>query len=86
MDQSMSLKEKLEAIHAGSLKRIPEDKQAIMSRATNDLRNSGIMESMAKVGDKAPDFSGTNHDGQAIAYGDVLGRGPVVLSFFRGHW
>ena len=82
----MSLKEKLEAIHDASRGRIPEDKREIMTRATNDLRNSGIMESVAKVGDKAPDFSGTSHDGQTIAYGDLMGRGPVVLSFFRGHW
>lgn len=82
----MSLKEKLEAIHNGSLKRIPEERRAIMTRSTNDLRNSGIMESMSKVGDKAPDFSVTNHDGQTIAFGDIKGRGPVVLSFFRGHW
>ena len=82
----MSLKEKLEAIHAASLNRIPVDKQEIMKRATNDLRNSGIMENMAKVGDKAPDFTGNNHDGQAIAFGDLMARGPIVLSFFRGHW
>ena len=82
----MSLKEKLEAIHSASLNRIPEDRRAIMTRSTNDLRNSGIMESIAKVGDKAPDFSGPNHDGQTIAFGDLMGRGPVVLSFFRGHW
>lgn len=86
MDQQMSLKEKLETIHTASRGRIPADKQEIMTRTTNDLRNSGIMESMAKVGDKAPMFTGTSHDGQSIAFGDVLARGPVVLSFFRGHW
>lgn len=86
MDQPMSLKEKLEAIHSASLNRIPAEAQEIMKRATDDLRNSGIMQSMAKVGDKAPDFAGTSHDGQAIAFGDLTARGPVVLSFFRGHW
>ena len=78
MDQRMSLKEKLEAIHAASLNRIPVDKQEIMKRATNDLRNSGIMENMAKVGDKAPDFTGNNHDHadgnqpDALEYEDFL--------------
>ena len=82
----MSLKEKLEAIYAASKARIPPDKWEIAERATNDLRNSGILENVAAVGQKAPDFAGTSHDGRTIAFGDLLGRGPVVLSFFRGHW
>lgn len=82
----MSLKQKLEEVHAASVKRVPPDKREIMTRATEDLRNSGILSRMAAVGQKAPDFAGTGHDGRAIASGDLLARGPVVLSFFRGHW
>ena len=82
----MSLKQKLEAIHSASASRIPQDKRAIMEQATNDLRSSGILARVASVGQKAPDFTGTAHDGRTIAFGDLLGRGPVVLSFFRGHW
>ena len=82
----MSLKQKLEEIKAASTKRIPADKRVVMEQATNDLRASGIMAGVASVGQKAPDFAGTSFDGRAIAFGDLLGRGPVVLSFFRGHW
>lgn len=82
----MSLKQKLEAIHKASASRIPPDKREIMERATNDLRNSGILANVASVGQQAPHFAGTAHDGRTIAFGDLLGRGPVVLSFFRGHW
>ena len=82
----MSLKQKLEEIKTASTKRIPADKRVVMEQATNDLRASGIMAGVAGVGQKAPDFAGTSFDGRAIAFGDLLGRGPVVLSFFRGHW
>ena len=82
----MSLGQKLEAIHKASASRIPADKRAIMEKATNDLRTSGILDNVVGVGQKAPDFAGTAHDGRSIAFGDLLGRGPVVLSFFRGHW
>ena len=57
-----------------------------MKRATNDRRNSGDMETMPKIGNQAPNFTDRNHNGQAIAFGDLTGRGPFVLSFFRGHW
>ena len=82
----MSLKEKLDETRAGAAKRIPPDKQAIMHRATEDLRASGILAKVAAVGQKMPAFAGVSHDGRAIASGDLLARGPLVLSFFRGHW
>lgn len=82
----MLLKEKLDAIREAAGKRIPPERQAIMHRATNDLRNSGIMDRIVKVGQPMPDFAGQAHDGRAIRSGDLLARGPLVLSFFRGHW
>lgn len=82
----MALKEKLDAIREASGKRIPPDRQAIMKKATEELRNSGILERIVGVGDRMPAFAGAAHDGRTIASSDLLGRGPLVLSWFRGHW
>ena len=82
----MSLKEKLDAIREASSKRIPTDRQAIMHRATADLRTSGILGSIVKVGQPMPMFAGLAHDGRTINSTDLLARGPLILSFFRGHW
>ncbi|MFM9942269.1 MAG: hypothetical protein ACKVP7_22530 [Hyphomicrobiaceae bacterium] len=82
----MALKDTLDATRAASAKRIPPEKQAIMAQATNDLRQSGILAKVAAVGQKAPAFQGQAFDGRAINSGDLLGRGAVALSFFRGHW
>ncbi len=82
----MSLKDKLDETRAASAKRIPPDKQAIMSRATDDLRASGILDKVAAVGQAASAFSGRAHDGRTIVSSDLLARGPLALSFFRGHW
>ena len=82
----MALKEKLDAIRDASSKRIPPDRQAIMHRATLDLRASGILDRIVKVGQPMPAFTGQAHDGRTIGSGDLLARGPLVLSFFRGHW
>jgi len=49
----MSLEEKLAATRAGAATRIPTERQAIMHRATEDLRRSGIMDRIVKVGARA---------------------------------
>ena len=82
----MTLKEKLDATREASAKRIPPDKQAIMKRQTADLRASGILATVPGAGARMPAFAGTAHDGRTIRSGDLLARGPLVLSFFRGHW
>jgi len=82
----MSLADKLAATRAASAGRIPPEKAAIMHRATEDLRRSGIMDRIVNVGAAAPAFALANHDGRRVASGDLLARGPLVISFFRGSW
>lgn len=85
-EDSMSLEAKLAAMREAAAKRIPPDRQAIMHRATEDLRNSGIMDRIVKVGARMPAFTLASHDGRRISSDDVLALGPMVLSFFRGSW
>ncbi|MGE0421650.1 MAG: hypothetical protein AB7O88_05265 [Reyranellaceae bacterium] len=82
----MTLAEKLEATRTASAARIPPDRQAIMHRATEDLRNSGAMDRIVKVGQTAPAFELANHDGRGVSSSDLLAAGPLVLSYFRGSW
>lgn len=82
----MSLKEKLDAIREASSKRIPPERQAVMHRTTTELRASGVLDRIVRVGQPMPVFSGQAHDGRTIDATDLLARGPLLLSFFRGHW
>ncbi len=82
----MSLEEKLAAARAGAASRIPPERQAIMHRATEGLRNSGILDRIVPVGSPMPAFDLANHDGRRVASEDLLAGGPLVLSFFRGSW
>ena len=82
----MSLADKLAATRAASAGRIPPDRQAIMHRATDDLRKSGILDRIVPVGGGMPAFDLANHDGRRVSSEDLLGGGPLVLSFFRGSW
>ena len=82
----MSLKEKLEATRTASVLRVPANLLAIMERATADLRATGILKKVAAVGQTAPTFTAPNYDGRVVSSKELLARGPVVVSFFRGAW
>jgi hypothetical protein len=82
----MSLEDKLAATRAASGGRIPPDRAAIMHRATEDLRKSGMLDRIVAVGARVPDFDLANHDGRRVSSAELLAGGPMVLSFFRGSW
>jgi len=58
----------------------------LMNRATAELEASGIMDRIARVGQRAPLFARPNLEGDTVRLRSLLGSGPVVLSFFRGRW
>jgi len=50
------------------------------------LREAHVGEGALKAGDAAPDFALTNAEGHIVALVDLLAKGHVVLSFYRGKW
>lgn len=82
----MALQEKLDAIRERAKTHIAPEARAVMARGTADLRASGIMDRIARVGQSAPPFALVNGDGRSISLVDLTARGPVVLSFYRGRW
>ena len=82
----MTLAERLDTIQQGADKRIPPDKRAIMHRATDDLRSSGILDRVIKVGDPLPPFALQNAFGEEVRSPELLANGPLVLTVFRGSW
>lgn len=82
----MTLQAELDALKAQSRTRIPEEAQAIMRRAVEDLRKSGILDRVPKVGAKAPEFTLPNVAGQPVSSRALLAKGPLVVSFYRGKW
>ena len=82
----MNLAEKLDAIREAGAKRIPAEKRVVMGAATQTLRDSGIADGFIKVGDPLPEFALGNARGRMVRSADLLNRGAVVLTVFRGHW
>jgi hypothetical protein len=57
-----------------------------MHRATAELKASGIENRALKVGDHTPEFNLFNQDHVQVNSADLHRQGPLVVSFFRGHW
>ena len=53
---------------------------------TPTTTGSAASATVTTVGQKMPAFAGVSHDRRAIDSADLLARGPLILSFFRGHW
>ena len=82
----MSLTEELIKQREASRKFIPPEKLEVMDHATEDLVRSGITDSCLKEGDTAPNFALPNAVGKPVSLEEILKKGPVVLSFYRGGW
>jgi len=87
----MSLQRELDAFKAafesgGPPYNVSRERIEIMHRATEELRRSGLAERALKVGDLTPTFELDNQDGQLVRSVDLLAEGPLVITFFRGHW
>ena len=82
----MGLKEKIEAKKEAFQRDTPIEKQNIMRRALKELIESGAVERAANEGDKAPDFTLINAEGQSVTLSTSLLRRPAVLGFYRGRW
>ena len=82
----MNLNLQLDAIREGFEKQVPPDALAVMHRATADLQNSGILDGAAGEGQTAPPFELEDSRGASVSLAGLLERGPLVMTFFRGHW
>ena len=82
----MSLKKDIDNLIAQSSKRIPPEVQTLMAADTERLKQTDIEDNSLKAGDKAPSFTLPNAKGEQVSSADLLVKGPVVLSFYRGGW
>ena len=82
----MLLQEKLDAVGASLAKEAPQEFLAAFHRLVENLRASGIMDGVPKVGDNAPQFTLPSYEGHAVSLADLSARGPIIISFYRGRW
>ena len=82
----MGLQTRLDEHKKKFLEKAPQEAVKVMQKATEDLKNSGIVDKILKAGASAPDFSLPDADGNLVALKGLLEKGPVVISFYRGQW
>jgi hypothetical protein len=64
----------------------PREAIEVMHRATVELKASGAEQRALQAGDRAPAFTLFNQGHVEVASAELLRQGPLVVSFFRGHW
>jgi peroxiredoxin len=87
----MSLQAKLDAFKADFQAgkppyNVPASVIETMARATAELIASGAAARALKAGDRAPAFTLNDPDGQPVSSTELLAKGPLVVSFYRGVW
>lgn len=82
----MDLQDKLDAFKAQFESKAPKAALDTMHQATADLAASGQAERAVPLGSKLPPFALPNQNGDEVRLQDLLGKGPLVVSFFRGGW
>jgi len=82
----MSLQKKLDAFRDAFQKRQPPEVVETMRKATADLVASGQAGGALKVGDAAPTFSLPDEDSRLVSLQELLAKGTLVLTFYRGTW
>ena len=82
----MSLKAQIDAFNVQKEANLPADVLALMNTTNEELIAQHIRNNALQVGDKIENFILPNHLGKNIELADLLNKGPVVVSFYRGAW
>ncbi|MEM9107946.1 MAG: peroxiredoxin-like family protein [Pseudomonadota bacterium] len=82
----MTLQDQLDGFKAEFKKMAPAGAFDAFARSTQQLIDSGQAERAVKAGDMLPDFTLTDADRNEVSLKDLLAKGPVVLTFYRGVW
>jgi peroxiredoxin len=84
-DLDVSLQEQLHAF-AETVKRERPEFAAAVDRLVQRLRQYGAGESAPQIGETMPPFALPDDAGQMVSLDELLDRGPVAVTFHRGHW
>ena len=87
----MTLPERLAAFRAsfeagGPPYNAPAWIHEIIHRATGELIASGAAERALQAGERAPEFTLKDANGDDVSSRDLLAKGPLVVTFYRGVW
>ena len=83
---NISLSDQLEAYKQRFLQKADARKIRVFDEGVDDVAQSGITASATQKGDQYLDFTLKNAAGKEVQLSEVLAKGPVVLTWYRGGW
>lgn len=81
-----TLKQELQARESVAAQYVPASTRDINRRTVDQLVASGLAGAILPVGAQAPGFELPAQDGELVSSTQLLGRGRLLLCFFRGRW
>jgi len=82
----MSLMQEIENYQKETFPKISKETVATLLQATDELVKSGIAKKALKKGDHIPPFELKDAHGNVLSSDELLKKGPLVISFYRGGW
>jgi peroxiredoxin len=79
------LRVRLKAV-ADTVRRLRPEFTVAVDRMVARLEANQVGSSAPQAGEAMPDFILPDQDGRLVRLGELLERGPAVVSFNRGHW
>ena len=84
-DMDASLSERLDSL-AQAVRRLNAPFADAVDRLVARLQQCGAGESAPHVGEPLPPFQLPNEAGHVVSLDELLSKGPVAVTFHRGHW
>ena len=81
-----TLQQKLDAKWEQASKSAPADKIAAYEASIRKIADTGVLATAKKVGEVAPEFSLPDAKGGTTTLSELLKKGPVVVTWYRGAW
>lgn len=82
----MELYKRIEEMQKKLLADIPEDVLDTMTVANKKIIGSRLEKGALKAGQEMPVFQLNNHLNRPVPSYELLGKGPLIISFYRGSW
>ena len=82
----MKLQDEIRKFNEQALPNIPPEVIKVMTEAAEDLANTGIASRALAEGDEMPPFALPDATGKIVSSEQLLEKGALVISFYRGSW
>lgn len=81
-----TLQEQLNAVNKQFTERMDPAVVKNINAAVKEVQDSEILANAKNEGDQAPDFTLPDATGKKVHLYELLKKGPVVLTWYRGNW